>query len=155
MVVAGGLLSFATGVGQFELDIEELDGQTKACIVYFGGELMGVFGGICISTDGARYCGDAGIGGGWAMLVLCALFVCSAAWHRCRINYMQQIDASVTEEDLDDFGDSIGPALQPRHHTTSAWRRAAPPQPPPRSTTRHGARGTELQAGASHRRARF
>ena len=156
MVVAGGLLSLATGVGQFELDIEEWDGQTKACVVYFGGELMGVFGGICISTDGRRYCGDAGIGGGWAMLVLCPLLVFTAAWHRCRINYTQQIDAAVMEEDLDDFDDGSGaPAVHPRQHTTSAWRREAPPQPPPRSTSRRSKKGTEVQAGAARRRARF
>jgi len=157
MVVAGGLLSIATGVGQFELDIEEWDGQTKACVLYFGGELMGVFGGICIATDGARYCGDAGIGGGWAMCILCGLFVFAAAWHRCRINFTQQIDAAVTDEAMDDFGDAPPPPNVPRRQqTTSAWRREAPPQPPPRSTTRRAGRGsTDVQSGAARRRARF
>ena len=92
MVIFGGLLSLAIGFGLFELDIEEWDAQTKACILYYGGELMGVFGGICISTDGRRYCCDAGIGGGWAMLVLCGCLVSATGLYRCRINYMDYID---------------------------------------------------------------
>ena len=123
MVIFGGLLSLAIGFGLFELDIEEWDAQTKACILYYGGELMGVFGGICISTDGRRYCGDAGIGGGWAMLVLCGCLVSATGLYRCRINYMTYIDAAIEEYDGADGGMSgTGRGRRNRRHDSGRGR---------------------------------
>eukprot|EP00937_MAST-01D_sp_MAST-1D-sp2_P006388 g6388.t1 len=120
MVVLGGLFSLAIGVFMFNLDIEEWDAQTKACVLYFGGELMGVFGGICISTDGRRYCGDAGIGGGWAMLVLCGCLVTFAGLYRCRESYLTHLEMSPREEVTIDS--SPPPIPQARRQARSNWR---------------------------------